>query len=130
MTGWHRHLCPRKQSSKANKTMVLYSSNAPHTSFSPAGIHPTQLAPRAIPQNQTLKKKQSFSLCPWPHAHTALSCAHAGDVDLSYSQNMVSCTCTFRGQTSYAVLDWTCGYWAFLTYLLCEANLWKWPNHG
>lgn len=43
MTGWHRQLCPRKQSSKANKTAVLYSSDAPHPSL------PLQL--ESIPPN-------------------------------------------------------------------------------
>lgn len=105
MTGWHRQLCPRKHSSKANKTMALYLSDAPHPSL------PLWL--ESIPPNwlqgpfHTLKyKAQLFALPLATSTHLALSCAHAGDMDLSYSQNMAYCTCLSRSQTSYALLDW------------------------
>lgn len=119
MTGWHRQLCPRKQSSKANKTMVLYSSDAPRPSL------PLQL--ESIPPNwlqgpfHTIEEKaQLFPLPLATSTHSDLSCAHAGDMDLSYSQNMARCTCMSRGQISYALLDWTCGNWAPLIYLLAR----------
>lgn len=113
MTGWHRQLCPRKQLQDQQNYGPLFIWCSSRFPPSPAGIHPTQVAPRAIPHCR--RKSTAFpsapghmhtlspQLCPW-----ILQPKHAKLHFMS------------RGQISYALLGWTCGYWASLTYFVRE----------
>lgn len=121
MTGWHRQLCPRKQLQDQQNYGPLFIWCSSRFPPSPAGIHPTQLAPRAIPHYR--RKSTAFpsapghvhtlspQLCPWI-CLTAKTCQAALHVQRS---NLI---CTVR-------LDlWILSF----SHLLCEGNLWKWSN--